>query len=127
MIDLFLINPWFRVFIPLLLMGASNVSGNILATEIYSTERIEWELIPYKFSFYILLVSIIFLFIHQVFVASNDKKLAKGITPKQYEAAIRNKVAEDVAKRSKKLIRNGDIEKLEKETEMFKKLYGEDE
>ena len=49
----------------------------------------------------------------------------KGFTAKQYEAAIRNKVAEDVAERSKKLIRDGEIEQLEKETEIFKKLYGE--
>lgn len=120
-------NPWFRAFIPLLLMGVAAVSGNVLATEISGAEVIEWSSIPYKFSFYILLTSTVLLCIHQVAIASNDRKLIKGITAKQYEAAIRNKVAEDVANRSKKLIRDGEIEQLEKETEIFKKLYGEAE
>jgi len=34
-------------------------------------------------------------------------------------------VAEDVAARSKQLIRDGEIDQLERETEIFKKLYGE--
>lgn len=127
MINLFLINPWFRSFTPLLLMGIAAVSGNVLAAEISSAGDIVWSSIPHKLSFYILLTSTVLLCIHQVAVASNDRKLIKGITPKQYEAAIRNKVAEDVANRSKKLIRDGEIAKLEKETEIFKKLYGEAE
>lgn len=108
-------------------MGIAGVSGNVLAGEISIGEEITWLLIPQKFSFYILLTSTVILCIHQVAVASNDRKLIKGIRPKQYEAAIRNKVAEDVANRSKKLIRDGEIEQLEKETEIFNKLYGEAE
>jgi hypothetical protein len=50
--------------------------------------------------------------------------IIKGFTAKQYEALIRNKVAEGVAERSNKLIRNGEIEQLEKETEIFNRLYG---
>lgn len=108
-------------------MAIAAVSGSVLATEISVGEEITWSSIPQKFSFYILFTSTVLLCVHQVAIASNDRKLIKGITAKQYEAAIRNKVAEDVANRSKKLIRDGEIEKLEKETEIFKKLYGEAE
>ena len=125
MINLFLINPWFRAFIPILLMGIAAVSGNVLAAEISVGSEITWSSIPQRLSFYILLASTVLLCVHQVAVAANDKRLMKGITAKQYEAAIRNKVAEDVANRSKKLIRDGEIEKLEQETEIFQKLYGE--
>jgi hypothetical protein len=62
---------------------------------------------------------------YQIKIQRYDRELAKGFTPKQYEAAIRNRVAEEVAKRSMKLIRDGHIDQLEKETETFKKLYGE--
>jgi len=106
-------------------MGITAVSGSVLASEISIDGVISWSSIPQKLSFYILLISTVALCIYQVTLSSNDRKFLKGITPKQYEAAIRNKVAEDVAKRSKKLIRDGAIDKLEKETEIFKKLYGE--
>ena len=84
-----------------------------------------WSEIPQKGSFYILLISTLLLCLYQILIFRHDKNIMKGFTAKQYEAAIRNKVAEDVAERSKKLIRDGEIEQLEKETEIFKKLYGE--
>jgi len=86
---------------------------------------ITWGQIPYKLSFYILSISTVLLAFYQIAISRYDLNLAKGFTPKQYEATIRNKVAEDVAKRSRKLIQEGKIEQLEKETETFKKLYGE--
>lgn len=38
---------------------------------------------------------------------------------------MRNKLAEDTAKRARKLIKDGNIKRLEEETETFKKLFGE--
>ena len=84
-----------------------------------------WAEIPQKVSFYILLITTSLLCIHQIKISKYDQNLMKGFTAKQYEAAVRNKVAEDVANLSKRLIRDGQIERLEKETEIFKKLYGE--
>lgn len=121
----FLKNPWVRTLIPLLLMGIASVSGNTLVVEISNGNKVLWSEIPYKGSFYILLISSLVLGIYQFLIFKHDSNLAKGFTAKQYEAAIRNKVAEDVAERSKRLIRDGEIEQLEKETEIFKKLYGE--
>lgn len=122
---LFLRNPWIRTLVPLLLMGVASVSGNTLVVEISSGNQVFWSEIPQKGSFYILLISTLVLGIYQLLIFKHDTNLSKGFTAKQYEAAIRNKVAEDVAERSKKLIRDGEIEQLEKETEIFKKLYGE--
>ncbi len=56
-----------------------------------------------------------------------DSELLKGFTPKQYEACIRNQLAEDVSKRSRKLIKEGKIDQLVAETEAFKKLFGEEQ
>lgn len=122
---IFLKNPWIRTFLPLLLMGVASVSANCLVVEITSGNVIAWSLIPQKLSFYILLVTTVLLAFYQISISKHDRELAKGFTPKQYEAAIRNKVAEDIAKRSRKLIQDGKIEQLEKETETFKRLYGE--
>lgn len=121
----FLRNLWFRTLIPLVLVGVVNVSCNTLVIEISSGNKVFWSEIPQKLSFYILLISTIMLFLYQIQIFKHDKDMMKGFSVKQYEAAIRNKVAEDVAERSKKLIRDGDIEQLEKETEIFNRLYGE--
>lgn len=117
-------NPWFRAFFPLLLMAVASVSANSLVVEISVSNGIVWSLIPQKLSFYILLVLTIFLAVYQIKISKHDRNMIKGFTPKQYEAAIRNKVAEGIAKRSLKLIQDGKIDQLEKETETFKKLYG---
>jgi hypothetical protein len=78
-----------------------------------------------KTSFYILLAAIVFSALYQIAVGRYDKEVARGFTPKQYEATIRNRVAEDVARRSRKLIRDGQIDRLERETDAFKRMYGE--
>ena len=106
-------------------MGVASVSANCLVVEISVSNGIVWSLIPAKVSFYILLFSTIFLALYQIKISKYDRDMIKGFTPKQYEAAIRNKVAEGIAKRSLKLIQDGKIDQLEKETETFKKLYGE--
>ncbi len=123
--ELFLKSPWMRTFIPLVLLGIAGIAGNSLVVEIATGNEINWSQIPNKVSFYIFLIATMVLCFYQIQISKYDRNMIKGFTPKQYEAAIRNKVAEDIAKRSKKLIRNGNIEQLEKETETFKKLYGE--
>jgi hypothetical protein len=123
--ELFLKNPWARALIPLTLMGIVGVTASSLVVEIAYGNEIQWRLIPQKVSFYILFMSSFFSAFYQIKIQRYDNELAKGFTPKQYEAAIRNKVAEEVARRSKKLIRDGHIDQLEKETETFKKLFGE--
>jgi hypothetical protein len=123
--QLLLRNPFFRAFFPLLLMGIASVSASSLVVEISVSNGISWSLIPQKVSFYILFISTIFLTFYQIKISKHDRDMIKGFTPKQYEATIRNKVAEGVAKRSLKLIQDGKIDQLEKETETFKKLYGE--
>ncbi|MNH44515.1 hypothetical protein D3C79_1066970 [compost metagenome] len=80
---------------------------------------------PQKNSFYIVIICVCFACIYQVKITKKDNELLKGFTPKQYEARIRNSVAEEVSKRSKTLIKEGKIELLVAETEAFKKLYGE--
>jgi hypothetical protein len=107
------------------LMGIVGVTASSLVVEIAYGNEIQWRLIPQKVSFYILFMSSFFSAFYQIKIQRYDNELAKGFTPKQYEAAIRNKVAEEVARRSKKLIRDGHIDQLEKETETFKKLFGE--
>ena len=123
--DVFLRNPWVRAFFPLLLMGVASVAASSLVVEIAFDNKIAWGLIPQKASFYILLISTAILAIYQILISKHDREAAKGFTAKQYEARIRNKVAEGVAKRSLKLIQDGNIEQLERETEAFKRLYGE--
>lgn len=122
---LFLKNPWARAFIPLILMGIVGVSSNSLVTEITNGNTVQWRYIFEKSSFYILLAANVLAALYQITVSRYDKELAKGFTPKQYEATIRNRVAEDVARRSQKLIRDGNIDQLERETEAFKRMYGE--
>ena len=118
-------NPWARAFIPLLLVGIFGVTSNSLVTEISTGNTVNWSLVPGKNSFWVLLAATFLSGWYQIAVSRFDKEVAKGFTPKQYEATIRNRVAEEVAARSKKLIRDGHIEQLEKETETFKRLYGE--
>ncbi|MEJ1367868.1 MAG: hypothetical protein RPU35_06605 [Candidatus Sedimenticola sp. (ex Thyasira tokunagai)] len=121
----FLRNPWVRAFLPLILMGVASVTASSLVVEISSDDGLMWSLIPQKVSFYVLLISTITLATYQILISKHDREVFRGFTPKQYEASIRNKVAEGVAKRSLKLIQDGNIEQLEKETETFNKLYGE--
>ena len=108
-------------------MGVASLAISLLAGEISSGTSIDWLSIPKKLTFYVFFVSTIILCLFEVALVKHDKNLLKGITPKQYEAAIRNRVAEDIAKRSRKLIRSGEIDKLERETETFNRLYGEGE
>jgi hypothetical protein len=105
-------------------MGAASLAVNILSAEIMTGHEITWSSIPKRIPFYVFLLVTIALCIHQVAISKYDRVNLKGFSAKQYEAAIRNKVAEDVAKRSRKLIRGGQIDRLEHETEIFRKLYG---
>ena len=123
--ELFLRNPWSRILIPLLLMVVVNICGNALISEISSANGINWAFMPSKVSFYILIISLIILCFCQIQIFKYDKDTIKGFTRKEFEANIRINIAEDVSKRSRELIKNGDIIQLEKETETFKKLYGE--
>jgi len=122
---IFLQNPWFRTFIPLFLVGIAGFAGNTLVVEISVENSIDWAAIPKKASFYVMLVSTLAVAVYQILLRRFDSDLMKGFTPRQYEARIRNRVAEDVARRSQKLIQEGEIDQLEKETETFKRLYGE--
>jgi hypothetical protein len=123
--EILLKNPWVRSLLPLLLMGASSVFASSLVVEIASENQIAWNEIPQKISFYILVICTGALCLYQVSIARHDNSLIKGLTPKQYEASLRNQVAEESAKRARKLIKEGNIDKLEKETAAFKKLFGE--
>jgi len=123
--ELFLINYWIRTLIPLVLMSIAGILTNSLIVNITVNNEIIWLLIPKQVSFYIFIIVTIFLWLYQVIIFKHDKELIKGFTPKQYEANQRNKLAEGIAKRSKKLIEEGNIEQLEKETTIFQKLYGE--
>jgi hypothetical protein len=96
-----------------------------LVVEITKGTIIDWLAIPKKVSFYILLLAIIFTTLYQVLLFKFDTLILKGLTPKQYEAALRNKVLEESANKVKQLIQEGDLEKLKKATETFKKLFGE--
>lgn len=125
MVEIFLKNPWVRALLPLLLMGGSSVFASSLVVEIASGNQIAWHDVPQKASFYILLFCTCILCIYQVAINRHDINLVKGLTAQQYDAAIRIQVAEESAKRAKKLIKEGNIETLEKETAIFKKLFGE--
>jgi uncharacterized membrane protein YfcA len=126
MIKSFLLgNLWIRALLPLVLMALVGVTASSLVVEIAEGERIRWHLVPQRLSFYLLLIATVASAIYQIALQRHDKDLARGFTPKQYEASIRNRVAEEVAQRSKKLIREGNIDQLQKETETFKRLYGE--
>jgi len=123
--EFFLKNPWVRSFVPLALMGASSVFASSLVVELADGNSIQWLEIPTKVSFYILLISTVLLCSYQVAMTRHDQNLVKGLTSKQYDAAHRSKILDEHAKRSKKLIKEGNIAQLEKETEVFKKLFGE--
>ncbi len=123
--EFFLRNPWVRAFLPLLLMAASSVFASSLVVEIAIGSKLDWIQVGSKPSFYLLIICTVLLCFYQVSLSRHDGLLIKGLTPKQYEASLRNKVAEESAKRARKLIKEGKVEQLEKETETFKKLFGE--
>lgn len=118
-------NAWIRALLPLILIGVVGVVSNTLVVELAKGNEIQWEQITRKASFYYLVAFTIISAVYQIALQRHDQDLARGFTPKQYEAQIRNRVAEQVAKRSLKLIKDGNIEQLERETETFKRLYGE--
>jgi hypothetical protein len=125
MMDLLLKSPWARAFIPVILMGIVGVSSNSLVAEITLGNTVQWRHVIEKGFFYVLLAATLLAALYQIAVGRYDKEIAKGFTPKQYEAAVRNRVAEEVARRSQKLIRDGNIDQLERETEAFRRMYGE--
>ena len=125
MSEIFLKNPWVRSFVPLILMVVSSVVASSLVVEIAEGNTINWAALPDKQSFYLLLVATVLLCIYQVVLFKHDSKLMKGITPKQFEASLRNEVAEATAKRAKKHIKDGRMDLLEDETLKFQKLFGE--
>lgn len=111
--------------IPLALMAVAGVTGSSLVAEITTGNTIDWRKMTDTLSFYLLISATALAAIYQIAIERRDRVLVRGFTAKQYEATIRNRVAEDVARRSQKLIREGNIEQLERETETFKRLYGE--
>ncbi|MFH0261370.1 hypothetical protein ACGRH2_13265 [Vibrio barjaei] len=125
--DIFYRNPWLRALIPLLCATIVGVASSALIVEVANGQDIDWAAMPKKASFFVVLVCIFIACTYQVKLTKRDNELLKGFTPKQYEACIRNQVAEDVAKRSRKLINEGKIEQLVAETDAFKKLFGEEQ
>lgn len=125
MSEIFLKNPWVRSFVPLILIAVSSVVASTLVVEIAEGNTINWAELPKKESFYFLLAATVMMCIYQVLIFKHDSKLIKGITPKQFEASLRNEVAEATAKRAKKHIKDGRIDLLEEETLKFQKLFGE--
>ncbi|MCS6122929.1 hypothetical protein [Shewanella baltica] len=125
--DIIYRNPWVRALIPLLCATVVGVASSALIVEVATGQDIDWSAMPKKVSFYVVLACVVVACAYQVKLAKRDNELLKGFTPKQYEACIRNRVAEDVAKRSKKLINEGKIDQLVAETDAFKKLFGEEQ
>ncbi|MEZ8069422.1 hypothetical protein [Vibrio sp. FF145] len=125
--DVFYRNPWLRALIPLLCATVVGVASSALIVEVASGQDVDWMSMPKKSSFYVVLVCILIACVYQVKLTKRDNELLKGFTPKQYEACIRNQIAEDVSKRSRKLINEGKIDQLVSETEAFKKLFGEEQ
>lgn len=118
-------NPWCRALIPLIMVTIVGVASSALVVEVSTAQVVDWTEMPKRISFYIIIFCCCLACLFQVKLYKRDNDLLKGFTPKQYEACIRNQIAEDVSKRSKKLIREGKIEQLEKETDAFKRLYGD--
>lgn len=121
----FLRNAWVRALLPLTLAGVVGVLANILVVEITRNNSVDWNLLPKSRSFWYLIIASCLSAAHQICIQRYDRELAKGFTPKQYEASIRNQMAQHVADRCQKLIKAGNIEQLEKESETFRRLYGE--
>ncbi|EKP0300687.1 hypothetical protein ACK33V_13555 [Aeromonas veronii] len=124
--DIFYRNPWLRALIPLLCATIVGVASSALVVEVASGQDVDWAAMPKKASFYVVFICILIACFYQVKLTKRDNELLKGFTAKQYEACIRNRVAEDVAKRSRKLINEGKIDQLVAETDAFKKLFGEE-
>lgn len=122
---LLLKNPWTRAFIPSVLAGAVGLLANAVVAEITKNGVVIWQAAIFNGNFHWLLLASTLALIYQIILFRHDQALIAGFTPRQYEANIRNRVAESVAKRCQKLVRSGHIELLEKETETFKKLFGE--
>lgn len=122
--EFFLKNAWVRGILPIFFMSIAGVTASSLVVEIASGNQIEWDVIPKKLSFYLLLLTTIVSAFYQIKIQKYDRQVSVGLTAIQYEAAIRTRVAEGVADRSMKLIQDGKIEQLEHETETFKRLYG---
>lgn len=122
---LLLKNPWTRGLIPSALAGAVGLLANAVVTEITKNGVVVWKDAIINHNLHWLLLASTLAFIYQVVLFRHDRALITGFTPRQYEANIRNRVAESVARRCRKLVRSGHIEQLEKETETFKKLFGE--
>lgn len=122
---LLLKNPWTRALIPSALAGVVGLLANAVIAEITKDEIVVWESLIFNRNFHWLLLASAIGVIYQIVLFRHDRALISGFTPRQYEANIRNRVAESVAKRCQKLVRSGHIELLEKETETFKRLFGE--
>jgi len=122
---LLLKNPWTRALIPSALAGVVGLLANAVIAEITKNGVVVWQAAIFNRNFHLLLLASVIGLIYQIVLFRHDKALISGFTPRQYEANIRNRVAESVAKRCQKLVRSGHIELLEKETETFKRLFGE--
>lgn len=122
---LLLKNPWTRAIIPSALAGMVGLLANAVIAEITKEGVVVWESLIFNRNFHWLLLTSVIGLMYQIVLFRHDRALISGFTPRQYEANIRNRVAESVAKRCQKLVRSGHIELLEKETETFKRLFGE--
>lgn len=122
---LLLKNPWARALIPSALAGVVGLLANAAIAEITKDGVVAWEALIFNRNFHWLILTSVLGIIYQIVLFRHDRALISGFTPRQYEANIRNRVAESVAKRCQKLVRSGHIELLEKETETFKRLFGE--
>jgi hypothetical protein len=118
-------NPWMRAIVPVAVAGAVGLLANAAIAEITTDGKVAWALLATNRNFYIMLLLSVTAFIYQIVLFKHDKALISGFTPKQYEANIRNRMAETIARRCQKLVRRGEIEQLEKETDTFRRLYGD--
>lgn len=122
--EFFLRNAWVRATLPIVFMSIAGVTASSLVAEMTSGNKVNWDSIFLKLSFYLLIATTLLSAFYQIKIQKFDRQINGGLTAIQYEAAIRTRVAEVVADRSIKLIQDGNIKQLEEETEAFKRLYG---
>ncbi|MDR5875119.1 hypothetical protein [Vreelandella gomseomensis] len=120
-------NPWVRAILPIVLMAMIGVFTNLVSHEITESKKPILYVLLNDINFLYLLIFSLVLAWYQIGAINYDNTFRNSLSQEDFDAYMRREALEGTAKRVKKLIKEGDIDNLRKETQAFKDMFGGDQ
>jgi len=119
-----LLSYWAKASIPSLSAAFMGFFTSTLIADITPSETTEWNKIPNSGSLYLTLFFVTVSVLYTWYVLKNEINIEK-MTSKQFEASLRNGVADAAKNHLVDLIKAGNFSELEQNTEIIQRLFGD--